>query len=97
MGEQAKDPGQDRISNKDGEPVAHARLENVRSFWRAVAGGGFLAGVVALFIALGVANRDYTKSVGDNLQRVVEQWNRNYEKLAERVYDLEKWRWGRKK
>lgn len=80
-----------------GEPIAHARIENIRSGWRAVAGGGILALIATLFIALGISNRDYAKATADNLRGIVETWNRNYEKLADRVYELEKWAWQRGK
>lgn len=88
---------QSRVSSDGSQSLPYARTENVKSFWRGVAGAGVLALVATLFIALGVANRDYAKQVGDNLQRLGEQWNRNFEKLTDRVYDLERWAAGKGK
>lgn len=88
---------QDRNRDEDGKPVAYARAESVQSFWRALAGGGFLALIVSLFVALGVSYRDYAKSVSDNLRSVVSTWDSNFEKLSDRVYELEKWRWGKRR
>jgi hypothetical protein len=95
MSDEAENQGGPRDSGCWSGP--YARAENVKSFWRAIAGGGILAIVVTLFIALGVANRDYAKQVGDNLQRLGDQWNRNFEKLTDRVFDLEKWAAGKGK
>jgi len=88
---------QDGLSDAGGQPLPYARLDAVKSFWRAVAGGGVLALVVGLFVALGVSSRDYSKAVADNLRDVTQQWNQNFRELAERVRDLERWAWGKGK
>lgn len=88
---------QDGSPDVGGRPVPYARVDAVKSFWRAIAGGSVLALVAALFVALGVSSRDYSKAVADNLRDVADQWNTNFGKLADRVYDLEKWAWSRGK
>lgn len=97
MGEERATTDTNGVRNQAGDAIPYARIENRKSFWTAIVQGGFVAIIASMFVALSVANRDFSKQLGDNLQSIVTQWNRNFEKLSDRVYELEKWRWGRKK
>lgn len=97
MSSETENTTEDRTQDDHGGQVGYVRLDAVKSFWRAIAGGGVLAVLVALFVALGISSRDYSKAIADNLRDVTGQWNENFKELTNRVTDLERWAWSKGK
>lgn len=90
------DEAQDRERGEGGRALPYARDSHLKSFWTAVFGGGFLAVIVSLFVALGISYRDYANSIRDNLESIAQTWNRNYEKIDERLERIERCIWERR-